>query len=142
MQKANIILGGNEKELLDHPVGKVSQWWQGVRNILSSSELIAQSLMMAVVCRSVAMEMTAASQKIKVSSFLINLITFLVLIALFLDISPRWDVCLQSSAYIIMCQKHIFQNVMTGLIVYRCLDLPPKKFLLHGNPNMLMISVL
>ena len=88
------------------------------------------------------MEMTAASQKIKVSSFLINLITFLVLIALFLDISPRWDVCLQSSAYIIMCQKHIFQNVMTGLIVYRCLDLPPKKFLLHGNPNMLMISVL
>ena len=142
MQKANIILGGNEKELLDHPVGKVSQWWQGVRNILSSSELIAQSLMMAVVCRSVAMEMTAASQKIKVSSFLINLITFLVLIALFLDISPRWDVCLQSSAYIVMCQKYIFQNVMTGLIVYRCLDLPPKKFLLHGNPNMLMISVL
>lgn len=110
MQKANIILGGNEKELLDHPVGKVSQWWQGVRNILSSSELIAQSLMMAVVCRSVAMEMTAAAQKIKVSSFLINLITFLVFIALLLDILPRWDVCLQSSAYIIVSKVHFSER--------------------------------
>lgn len=71
LKKANIILGGNEEEHLDHPVGKVSQWWQGVHNILSSSVLIAQSLVMAVVCRSVAMEMMAAAQKIKVSIFLL-----------------------------------------------------------------------
>lgn len=44
----------------------VSSWWQSVRDILSQSVLIGQSLVMAVVCRSVAMELNAATQKIKV----------------------------------------------------------------------------
>ncbi|XP_057316884.1 rab3 GTPase-activating protein non-catalytic subunit-like isoform X2 [Hydractinia symbiolongicarpus] len=59
--------GGAEKESVTRSVGMVSSWWQSVRDILSQSVLIGQSLVMAVVCRSVAMELNAATQKIKSS---------------------------------------------------------------------------
>jgi len=59
------IRGGAEAENVDQLVGQVSKWWQEVRNILSQSVLIAQSLIMAFVCRSVSMEINAAAQKVK-----------------------------------------------------------------------------
>lgn len=63
----SLLLGGAEKDTADLPVGDVSLWWKGVRDILAQSILIGQSLIMAIVCRSVAMEVMAAIQKVKVS---------------------------------------------------------------------------
>lgn len=60
-------VGGAEKNTADLPVGDVSTWWKGVRDLLAQSILIGQSLVMAIVCRSVAMEIMAATQKVKVS---------------------------------------------------------------------------
>lgn len=61
-----IILDGAEKTSVDLPVGEVSVWWQSVREILAKSVLVGQALIMAVVCRSVAMEIQSAAQKVKV----------------------------------------------------------------------------
>lgn len=68
---ADFSLDGAESSV-DLPVGEVSVWWQSVRQILAKSVLVGQALIMAVVCRSVAMEIQSAAQKVKVRLSLKN----------------------------------------------------------------------
>ena len=57
--------GGPEQEATLQPVGEISPWWSVVRQVLCGSVLIGQSLLMAVVSRSVSIEISAAAQKVK-----------------------------------------------------------------------------
>lgn len=62
---------------VDQSVSDVSSWWQAVRYLLSESILIGQSLVMAIVCRSVAMEIMTAAQKVKVRNHLKKMFEFI-----------------------------------------------------------------
>lgn len=55
---------GPEKAVAELPVGKSSDWWDSVRNVLIQSSQIGTSYLMSIICRGVAIELNMAAHKI------------------------------------------------------------------------------
>lgn len=59
------LKGGAETDTANLPVNKTSEWWNSIRNVLSDSNEIGNSLIVSIICRSVTIELNLAANKVK-----------------------------------------------------------------------------